>query len=76
MVSHWNPRVVKSYQRPESTTSMIAHYKGGSEENEEQKPITKEAFEELMEEFRAQLKADRIKILAEIKKDFSWWKES
>ena len=55
---------------------MIAHYKDVSEQNEEKKPITKEAFEELMDEFCAQLKADRIKILAEIKKDFSWWKES
>ena len=76
MVSHWSPRVIKMYQRPESTTSMIVHYKNGSKENEENKLISKEAFEELMEEFRAQLKTDRIKILAEIKKDFSWCKES
>ena len=55
---------------------MIAHYKDGSEKNEENKLISKEVIVELMEEFRAQLKADRIKILAEIKKDFSWYKES
>ena len=37
--------------------------------------ISKEAFEELIAEFRAQLKADRAKILAEVKSSFRWLKE-
>ena len=74
MIAHWNPHDIKSYQGPGSITSMIAHYKYDSEKNSEL--ITKEAFKELIEEFRAQLKADRVKILEEIRRDFSWWKES
>ena len=74
MIAHWNPHDTKSYQGAGSITSMISHYKDDFEKNGEL--ITRGVFEELIEEFRAQPKADRVKILEEIRKDFCWWKES
>ena len=38
--------------------------------------MSKEDIAELMAELRAQLKADRDKILAEVRKDLTWFKDS
>ena len=38
--------------------------------------MSKEDIAKFMEEFRAQLKADRAKILAEVKQDFCWHRDS
>ena len=79
LVSHWNPHCTRSQQRPESIISMVTHCissrKDDFEDITEEKMISKEAFEELIAEFRAQLKADRAKILAEVKSSFRWLKE-
>ena len=62
MMSHWNPNSPKILQSPHSIPSMIAHCAP------KEKLITREEFLSLMAEFREQMRNDRIKMLAEIKK--------
>ena len=58
--------------------SMISHYVKASGLDEEK--LNEEAdradFKEWLEEFREQLRADRAKIIAELRKDFSLFKLS
>ena len=60
---------------------MVSHYSKVLEpnddlENRDEKLVTKEEFEELIADFREQLRADRARILEEVRKGFSWLKES
>ena len=80
MVSHWTIQPSQTVQNP-SSISMVSHClkfleHNDDPENTDEKLITAEEFQELIAEFREQLKADRAKILAEIREEFSWPKES
>ena len=81
MVSHYNPNIFTTFQGPASTTTMIAHFalspppdyvKASSTDEEKQNDEVDTAdFKEWFEEFREQLRADRAKIIDELRKDFS-----
>ena len=82
LVSHWllTPRQ-QPPQNPSSIMSLVTHciYNDDSDKDKETKKeglMSKEDIAELMAELRAQLKADRDKILAEVNKDFTWFKDS
>ena len=75
LASHWMlPPSQLSLQNPHSIVSLISHY---------QKPLSpdqddeeKTDFKKWIEDFREQLRADRAKIIDEIKQEFRWFKES
>ena len=75
LVSHWlhTPRQQEP-QNPNSINSFISHLVSSTDD--EEKMIHEDDFKKWMAEFREQLRADRIKILAELRQDFNLFKGS
>ena len=73
MVTHFIPFYSTQLHSSGSITSMISHH-GSSpyKKSEQEKLVTKEEFMALWAELREQIKADRIKIMEEIKQDKFW----
>ena len=69
MVSHWLLPPPTHYVPPGSTTSLVAHC---VQDTTEKEFVSKEEFLALFEEFREQLRTDRVRMLAEIRKASSW----
>jgi len=59
-------------QNPNSISSLISHLVSSTDDEE----LDKDDFKKWMAEFREQLRADRIKILDELRKDFGSFKMS
>ena len=81
LVTHWIIPPRHQTAQGSIPISMVSHCLKDLEpnvdpDNTDEKMIMKEEFEELIAEFREQLKADRAKILEEVRKDFSWIKEN
>ena len=72
LVSHW---LIPPHQTPtqnaNSTISLVSHCVMSPHSDDEGKLNDEVDFKRWMAEFREQLRADRTKILAELKKDFS-----
>ena len=88
MLSHWSPTYyAETQKRPESTPTMIAHCakhplpgsilnsmeEVGEKLNDD---ADRADFKEWFADFREQLKADRTKFIADLRKDFSLFKLS
>ena len=72
MISHWSPLPVIPPLMPNSITSMVTHYVSLRIDEKDDK----EDFKVWMGEFREQLRIDRVKMIAEIRKDLSLLKLS
>ena len=72
LVSHW---LLLHHHTPthnaSSSISLVSHCVTFPNPEDEEKPNDEGDFKRWMAEFREQLRADRIKIIAELKKDFS-----
>ena len=74
MVSHWNPIYNETPpQTPSSIPSLVSHCVNVPSPVEEnlKDDANREDFKEWFEEFREQLRADRTRFMAELRKDFS-----
>ena len=69
MVSHWLIQYEPDI-KPVPMPSFVAHFVG---HQSEKKPVSKEEYLALFQEFREQIRADSAKIIAEMREDFKNW---